>query len=108
MATPYLDIEEIREAGGSVGLAVSGELDLASAPRLEARLKALRREHGLVRLDLSKLTFIDSTGIRLLILALDDARQDGWNLEVGGELTPPVRRVLELVRLDRLILGEDD
>ena len=88
-----------------MALAVSGELDLASAPQLEARLKQLRGERQTVELDLSKLEFIDSTGMRLLILAAADARQDGWNLAVRPELTPQVRRAMELASVEHLITG---
>ena len=106
MSAPYLDILETSELEGSVRLVVSGELDLASAPALEARLNQLRDARQSVRLDLSKLEFIDSTGIRLLIYATNDARQDGWNLEIGSELTLAVKRALEVTRVDQLILGE--
>lgn len=107
MALPDLDIYETREAGGSMVLAVSGELDMASAPLLEGRLERLRSEKRSVRLDLSQLAFIDSTGMRLLIRAVTDARQDGWNLEVGPELAPQVRRAMRLVQVEGLITGEN-
>jgi anti-anti-sigma factor len=106
MTSTSLDIQETRESPRSVRLALSGELDLASAPALEGRLAQLRGERQSVHLDLAKLEFIDSTGIRLLIDALNDARQDGWNLEIGPELSPPVSRVFELVWMDRVIRGE--
>src|SRR5947209_16081238 len=51
----------------SVRLSLTGELDLASAPKLRARLAPLRARNSPVRLDLSKLEFIDSVGIHLLI-----------------------------------------
>lgn len=107
MALPYLDIQKTGEAENSVALAVSGELDLASAPMLEARLMQLRRQGQSVRLDLSNLTFIDSTGMRLLIHAVTDARQDGWNLEIAPELTEQVRRAMKLVHVEGLITGEN-
>lgn len=106
MISPSLDIQETREDSGWVRLAVSGELDLLTAPVLRARLEQLRGQHQSVHLDLAKLDFIDSTGIHLLVDACAEARQNGWNLEIGLELAPHVRRVFELVHVDRMIRGE--
>ncbi len=51
---------------GSV-LRLHGELDLATAARLEAEVLAQIEGHEELVVDLSELTFIDSTGIRTLI-----------------------------------------
>ncbi len=54
--------------GESVTVAVSGELDIATAPRFSARLGELLRR-GCPRelvIDLSGLSFIDATGLRAL------------------------------------------
>lgn len=107
MTVPYLNIEEKREAG-AVRLLLTGELDLASAPELQGRLDELRAEPTNVRLDLSKLEFIDSTGVHLLIGALQRSRADGWRLEVDPNVPPAVMRLLRLVHLDRFILGDED
>jgi anti-sigma B factor antagonist len=75
-----------------------GELDLAAAPELEALLVA---QTGPVVLDLRKLTFVDATGLRVLLEAEARSRQDGMNLRfiAGGA----VRRLFELAGVpDRL------
>jgi anti-sigma B factor antagonist len=94
------------EQDGWRRLQVTGELDLASAPSLQERLNQLRAEKRLVRLDLSQLEFIDSTGIHLLIRAIIDSRQDSWQLEVERDLSPQVERVLKLAHVDKLILAD--
>lgn len=49
-----------------------GELDIAGAPRLEAELRAVEATDAeAIVVDLSGLEFIDSTGIRMLLLASD-------------------------------------
>lgn len=60
-----------------------GSLDVASAPLLDARLRELR-EAGVRRLivDLSRLDFMDSSGLRLLLTWNADARDDGYAIEV--------------------------
>jgi anti-sigma B factor antagonist len=88
-----------------VQLVLTGELDLAAAPALEGRLERLRAEKLPIRLDLSKLDFIDSTGIGSLLRAVTDARRNERRLEVEPELTPAVRRALKLAQLEALILG---
>jgi anti-sigma B factor antagonist len=81
-------------------LALSGELDVAGATDAQKRLLGLelRRGSELV-LDLSGLTFLDSTGIRLILQASEHARMRGAGFVV---VRPPakVMRVLELVGLD--------
>src|SRR5437588_7330945 len=66
MPMPYFDIEE-RQEGDWTRLRLVGELDLAAASGLEDRLRQLSEANKRVRVDLSKLDFIDSSGIRLLI-----------------------------------------
>jgi anti-sigma B factor antagonist len=77
-----------------------GELDIATAPMLKERLRRLRSAALVVRLDLSRLEFIDSSGLHVLLDAVHDA---GRLLEFAPELAPQVRRLLELTHTDRLI-----
>lgn len=60
-----------------------GELDLASAPVLDAQLKELR-EAGVRRvlLDLRGLLFIDSSGLHVILRCDAEARRDGFSLEL--------------------------
>jgi anti-anti-sigma factor len=94
-------MEERAEPGGAVRLVVHGELDLAVVGALGERLAKLReraRERGetVVKLDLSQLSFMDSTGLGVVLTAVLDARRDGWRLEVERELPGPVARVVEI------------
>jgi len=73
-----------------------GELDLATVPELASRIAVLR-EAGCddLVLDLRGLSFLDSTGLRLLLENRQDAEQDGWRFSiVDGER--PISRVLEV------------
>jgi len=80
-----------------------GELDLATAGHLEEHLRdlrALRFEH--LTLDLGRLSVIDSTGIRLLIVWTADARTEGWTLDLLPG-SPSISRVLDITGVhDRL------
>jgi anti-anti-sigma factor len=77
-----------------------GELDVASATDAQKRMLHLDLPRGgQLVLDLSGLTFMDSTGIRAILQAEQYARMHGAELVV---VRPPdsVMRVLELVGLD--------
>jgi anti-sigma B factor antagonist len=90
----------IEERGTAVHFTLTGELDISTAQRLEDDLR--RIEAGgpeLIVLDLQKLTFMDSTGLRLLITADARARENGRQVAIvqGNEM---VQRVMRLTRLD--------
>jgi anti-sigma B factor antagonist len=54
-------------------IAVRGDLDLASAPELSAACKkALEQSPEMLRIDLGDLTFLDSSGISVLVQAHRD------------------------------------
>ena len=93
-----LSINRRDEAGGVV-LALSGELDVVSAPDLELCLNEVMAEAlDRVVLDLSELAFVDSAGVSVLIKARQDADSSGRTL-VLGRPTEQVHRVFALVGL---------
>jgi anti-anti-sigma factor len=63
--------------------------------------------HGPLNVDLSGVTFLDATGIRALVAAARLAGFAGRRLRVESP-APRQRRVLEIVKLDWLILSEDE
>jgi anti-anti-sigma factor len=86
---------------GAPRLVVSGELDLASAEELEAHLKQLESsEPDVLVLDLRKLEFMDSTGLRTVIAADARARERGARLVVV-RAPDEVDRVFRLTRMDQ-------
>jgi anti-sigma B factor antagonist len=92
-ATFACDVEPERDA---VRIRTKGSLDLAKVPELEGQLDELRAA-GFRRLilDLSSLEFMDSTGLRLVLLWAADAQHDGYALElVPGP--PAVQQVFEI------------
>jgi anti-anti-sigma factor len=89
-------MDEAYGPDGQVSLALIGELDLAYADEVIERFGELGKAGAHVRLDLSRVTFLDSTGLRAIITGLNSASRDGWQLEIGPEVTRQVRRVLEL------------
>ena len=79
-----------------------GELDIAGAPRLEEELLSVERsDAAAIVVDLRGLEFIDSTGIRLLLMAAERSRANGRFTLLRGP--KQVHRVFEITDLvDRL------
>jgi anti-sigma B factor antagonist len=99
-----LSINRRQQAGGVV-LALSGELDVVSAPALERHIdEALAQPDAHLTLDLSELTFVDSAGVSVLIKAKQDAESNGRTL-VLARPTEQVLRVFALVGLADWLAG---
>jgi anti-sigma B factor antagonist len=84
-------------------LVLTGELDAASAPTLATTVAHIRMDRSTqVILDLRKLSFIDSTGIRVVLVTRELCAECGCEFSlVPGP--PRVRRVFEVCGLlDRL------
>ncbi len=96
---------ERRDRTAVVGL--SGELDLASASALEASLRQCEDGVQTILLDLRGLSFMDSSGLRVILAADSRARSRGGRLVlVPGR--PGVQRVFEVTLLDRQLEFVDD
>ena len=83
-----------------IRLALAGEFDLSNATQVEDALKELERDRpALLVLDLRELTFMDSTGLRVMVSADARARDDSRRLAVvqGPE---SVHRVFRITGLD--------
>ena len=91
----------------TIVLSLLGELDLGTAVPVQQRLAELRDARQAVVLDLDGLTFMDSTGIRLVLSACEDALERDWSFHVtrGSER---VRHVLKAAQvIDRLPYDDD-
>jgi anti-anti-sigma factor len=102
-----LEIDRAVESDGRVRLVLIGELDQASAVGLTRRLEDLKESGDSVRLDLSKLGFIDSGGVRAILIGARDARADGREFEVDRELSWQVKQVFDTLGLDAALWPED-
>lgn len=81
---------------GSVVVELQGELDVESASAFERELaRAHELEPREMVIDLGGLTFMDSTGVRLLVGAMRRAGQENYELRLR-RLPPQARRVLEM------------
>ena len=92
-----------RGYGDHAVVSVGGEVDLETATRLgDAALAALRDLSSHLVLDLSGVSFMDSTGLKVLLSLQRSAALAGGSLTVAGA-TRPVRRILALTGLDQTL-----
>lgn len=93
---------EVQPAGIAL-VRVSGELDYDGVAALEDAVRSVRAlgSHCLL-VDLSGLTFMDSSGVNALLKARRDTHVSGGWMRIAGP-QPSVLRVIELVGLDQAI-----
>jgi anti-sigma B factor antagonist len=94
MASMQPEFEIRSELGqGTARLTLSGELDLATVPRLRAETQALLEQSARhLIIDLSRLTFVDSSGLSLFISLNYRASRENWTLS----LTRPSGKTLSV------------
>ena len=89
-------------ADGVATVMLEGELDIATAPLLDATLADVERNGtGTVLLDLARVQFIDSTGLRSLLSARQRAEAAGRKLRLAN-LTVDVERVFDVTGVRRI------
>ena len=93
----YVPFRVTREAtNNGVRLVMSGELDLSSAPQLDATVLELRPIEAPLTIDAAGLTFVDSAGLRALTALRRMAIEDS-GISVTLEGCPDaLRRLLTL------------
>jgi anti-sigma B factor antagonist len=88
-------------------LRLAGNVDLEHSPDIRKILLAAVAERVNVFVDLSEVTYIDSSGIACLVEALQTARSHGADLDLIS-VSRQAMRVLELARLDMVFSIHDD
>ena len=92
--------EVIRKQGASI-VVLKGDVDLESSPAAREVLLKSVEGAGKVLVDLSSVTYIDSSGVASLVEALQAAKRNGGRFALVAA-SDPTRRVLELARLDKV------
>jgi anti-anti-sigma factor len=105
-----VEILEVRtdDRNGLVHVALVGELDLSTVAKVQEELRRVEANSPpTLVMDLSKLTFLDSTGLRCIITADERAREEGRRVVIvrGPD---PVQRVFAITRLEERLEMVDD
>ena len=101
------DVRGERREGGLV-VAASGEIDLWTAPRVTTALSEYEGPDGALVLDLRAVTFMDSSGLGLIVEAQRRARQRSFRFAVAVDGASDVHRILEISGMAQVIEIVDD
>ena len=99
--------EAVREVHGNLVAKLTGEIDLDRAPEVRRLLLDCVKRGQDVFVDLSEVTYIDSSGIAGLVEALQWAKRRGTDLHLIA-VSPQALRVFELARLDKVFTIHPD
>ena len=92
---------EIRHEGDMAIVALSGDIDLEYSPKVRtALLDCVGLKKG-VLVDMSDVSYIDSSGVASLVEAFQTARKSDTKFGLVS-VSQPAMRVLELARLERI------
>jgi anti-sigma B factor antagonist len=104
-ATPGLRIKR-EEASSTHTLRLSGELDLTSAGLLETSIAESCADGARkIVLDMSDLSFMDSTGLRSLLVSQEVCTVNDCSFTISS-LTAQVQRLLELSGMEKRLRGD--
>ncbi|MFD0068976.1 STAS domain-containing protein [Streptomyces sp. NPDC059944] len=98
-----LSITPTHVGDGSRVLTLCGEIDADTAPGLREALNIADKETSPRSvLDFSDVTFMDSSGVNVLVAAFHQTRGAGGWIRMAA-LTEPVQQVIDIVGLDTII-----
>jgi anti-sigma B factor antagonist len=93
----------VRHVAGWAVVTVDGALDIYTAPALREQLVTLiERGHGRLVVDMDEVTFIDSTGLGVLVGALKRIRQTEHGALRVVATHDPVAHLMHMTRLDHV------
>jgi len=101
-----LDLAARREGGVTV-VALTGDLDGRTSPRLQAQLMPLIPDGGKVLLDMSEVAYMSSAGLRVLLLLYRHAHRVQTRLAVVG-LSQELKDVMSATGFLNFFLLSDD
>ena len=95
---------DAQQADGRTTLLISGEFDASCVVRFERLVRAAMDDPlPFLVIDLREVTFIDSTGLALLLRTEAASRQDGFELQIVRSPAAAVRSALEASGIERVL-----
>ena len=96
-----MSVANIKEEQGKIVIALEGDIDLENAGEVRKALLASLKQKKDLLIDLSAVSYIDSSGIASLVEGLQVARKQKNELSLVS-VSARALRVLELARLDKV------
>ena len=101
-------IFQVQESEQVIRGIIEGELDTFTAPQLKEELEAMTLTEGMhVEIDLSKLNYMDSTGLGVFVGFYKRAKREQANVKLVG-LSTRLRRLFEITGLSDLMEIENE
>tara|TARA_B100000029_G_scaffold240418_1_gene237601 strand:- start:301 stop:633 length:333 start_codon:yes stop_codon:yes gene_type:complete len=92
---------DITERDGATIVALSGDVDLETSPAVRQGLIECIEKHDNVIVDMSQVSYIDSSGVASLVEAFQLSRKKGSSFALA-HVSAAALRVLNLARLDKV------
>ena len=93
---------EIQQQGDTVTAILEGRLDTAAAPQTEKELNSLYDLNGQnIVFDCSKLEYISSSGLRIFLGILKNAKPKGSRVSITG-LNPDLKNIFAMTGFNHL------
>jgi len=92
---------EVSEQGGAIVVGFIGDVDLQTSPDARKVLLECVARRMPILVDLSKVGYIDSSGVASLVESFQNTRKTGQNLVLVA-VSDGALRVLKLARLDKV------
>src|SRR3954452_19868417 len=92
---PVFDVRRDARDGGAV-VTARGEIDMSTSPLLRAALRSPEAQAPIVVLDLRAVTFMDSSGLGVIVGQNKRAREQGFRFAVAVNGAHEVERILQL------------
>ena len=92
---------DLTAVNGTSVVRVRGDIDLRTSPQLrELLLEAMREGVGTLRVDLSQVHYMDSSGVGTMVYVKRETERAGRRVVLIG-LQPRVRSLFEITHLDQ-------
>lgn len=106
LSPPELLHVDARDAATETVISLDGELDISSTEWFGAVVGAVLEKHPTrIAIDARRLSYMDSSGLRSLLLARASARDAGVGFRIDNP-PPELRRVVERTGLSGVLLDE--
>jgi len=90
---------ELEPSDGSLLIRLHGEIDLSNAEQLQQQLEDAVEGYSQVIVDLTKITYLDSQGLRIIKKIRDKFAREDTALILVAPSTSVSRQVLEIARM---------
>ncbi|MGC6535557.1 MAG: STAS domain-containing protein [Parvibaculales bacterium] len=95
-----------RDRSENLVLTLAGDIDLEVTPDIKAQLASQLGDAASLDIDAAKVSYLDSSGVSILVIAMQSCKQKRINLSVS-RVSEEAMRVLQLAKLDKILpIGE--